>query len=60
MKKMLLLAALLLTAATTLRAREYTVTSPDRRIVVTVATDPVLTWRVERDGERLIDASSSL
>lgn len=57
MKKMLLLAALLLTAATTLRAREYTVTSPDRRIVVTVATDPVLTWRVERDGERLIDAS---
>lgn len=57
MKKMLLLAALLLTAATTLRARKYTVTSPDRRIVVTVATDPVLTWRVERDGERLIDAS---
>lgn len=57
MKKMLLLAALLLTAATTLRAREYTVTSPDRRIVVTVAPDPVLTWRVERDGERLIDAS---
>lgn len=57
MKKMLLLAALLLTVATTLRAREYTVTSPDRRIVVTVATDPVLTWRVERDGERFIDAS---
>lgn len=57
MKKMLLLAALLLTAATTLRAREYTVTSPDGRIVITVATDPVLTWRVARDGEQLLDAS---
>lgn len=57
MKKMLLLAALLLTAATTLRAREYTVSSPDGRIVITVATDPALTWSVARDGERLIDAS---
>lgn len=57
MKKLLLLTAVLLTAATTLRAREYTVTSPDGRIVITVATDPVLTWRVARDGEQLLDAS---
>lgn len=57
MKKLLLLTAVLLTAATMLRAREYTVTSPDGRIVITVATDPVLTWRVARDGEQLLDAS---
>ena len=57
MKKLLLLTAVLLTAATTLRAREYTVTSPDGRIVITVATDPVLTWRVARDGKQLLDAS---
>lgn len=57
MKRLLLLTAALLTAATTLRAGEYTVSSPDGRIVITVATDPALTWRVARDGEQLLDAS---
>lgn len=57
MKRLLLLTAALLTAATTLRAGEYTVSSPDGRIVITVATDPALTWSVARDGEQLLDAS---
>lgn len=57
MKNLLLLSAALLTAATTLSAKEYAVTSPDKKIVVTISTAPDLRWEVSRDGERLTDAS---
>lgn len=57
MKRLLLLTAILLTAASALRAGEYIVTSPDGKIEVEVSTTPDLRWSVSREGERLLDAS---
>lgn len=51
------LAVVSLLAAIPLRAKEYTVTSPDRKIVVTVAATSSLSWSVTREGEELLGQS---
>lgn len=54
MKRLLLLVVALLTTATALRAKEYTVTSPDGKITVKVSTTPDLRWSVACEGEALL------
>ena len=56
MKKILITVAAVLLALT-IQAKDYKLTSPDGKIVVTVQTGAELNWSIQKEGAALIEAS---